>query len=310
MKTEANFPLNKIIKRLEILKNYILLEDIEDVNSEIQKLKQFDFNIELKDIIQFVKNGEYADSINSIENFISKNNQISVWTDPEINALKLEIRILENQLLSFDNEKIELEQLLQDFQRRHTLKVGSIISQILKLRKYKFKDDEEKFKEAEKDENDYNEQYEFEKGKEIYELTKDEENELKKAYRQAVLLCHPDKFIQEEIAIQKQAEQMMVELSIAYEKKDLIRVKEILSDLKKGILSNSKGETENNKSILEATANKLRNKIKEVENEIINIKQSEQYQTIIEIKDWDNYFDELKTLLLSELETLKQDLEN
>ena len=163
----SDFPLNKIIKRLEILKNYIVLEDIDDVNSESLKLIQYDFNSDLKNIIQFIKNGELADAINKIEQFISKNNQISIWTDPEISALKLEIKLLENQLVSFENEKTELEGILQDFQRKHTLKVGEIISQILKFRKLKFKDDEEKFEEAEKDENEYNEQFEFEKNKEV-----------------------------------------------------------------------------------------------------------------------------------------------
>ena len=40
----SDFPLNKIIKRLEILKNYIVLEDIDDVKSESLKLIQYDFN--------------------------------------------------------------------------------------------------------------------------------------------------------------------------------------------------------------------------------------------------------------------------
>ncbi len=239
-----------------------MLEDVDDVNSESSKLIQYDFNSDLKNIIESIKNGELADAINKIEQFISKNNQISIWTDPEIAALKLEIKILENQLVSFDNEKTELEGFLYDFQRKHTMKVGEIISQILKFRKLKFKDDAEKFEEAKKDENEYNEQFEFEKKKEVFKLTVDEEKDLKKAYRKAVVLCHPDKFSQESTEIQNQAEQIMIELSLAYEKKDLNRVNEILNDLQKGILTSTKGDSVSDKIKLRAIANQLRSKIK------------------------------------------------
>ncbi len=306
----SDFPLNKIIKRLEILKNYIVLEDIDDVNIESLKLIQYDFNSDLKNIVKHIKNGELSDAIIKIEEFISKNNQVSIWTDPEISALKLEIKLLENQLVSFENEKTELEGFLQDFQRKHTLKVGEIISQILKFRKLKFKDDEEKFEEAEKDENEYNEQFEFEKNKEVFELTEDEEKELKKAYRKASLLCHPDKFSQESPEIQKQAEEIFKELGIAEEKKDIKRVKEILNDLQKGILTFTIGDAISDKIKLKTIASRLRSKIKNIEIEIINIKTNEQYQTIIEIEDWESYFDELKTQLIKELDMLKQEIED
>ena len=92
------FPLNKIIKRLEILKNYIFLEDIEELDRETSKLKEYDFNLDLLEIIDDVKKEEFASAITKIENFISKNNQLSIWIDAEISALKLEIKNLENQL--------------------------------------------------------------------------------------------------------------------------------------------------------------------------------------------------------------------
>ena len=145
---EIVFPLNKIIKRLEILKNYILLEDIEELNKESSKLKEYDFNSDLEDIIEDIRKEELGSAINKIQIFISKNQQLSIWTDPEIAALKLEIKNLENQLNGFDNEKIELEKLLSEFQHRHTIELGEIILDILKLRKLKFKSDKTKYQET------------------------------------------------------------------------------------------------------------------------------------------------------------------
>ena len=40
---------------------------------------------------------------------------------------------------------IELEKLLTDFQHRHSIELGDIILEILKLRKLKFKNDKQKF---------------------------------------------------------------------------------------------------------------------------------------------------------------------
>jgi hypothetical protein len=306
----TDFPLNKIIKRLEILKNYIVLEDIEDIKTESQKLVQYDFNSELKSIIQHIQNGEYAEAVNQIEQFISKNNQISIWTDPEISALKLEIKNLENQLVSFDNEKIELEGLLQEFNRKQFLTVGDKIIELLKLRKLKFKDDEEKFEEAEQDEKEYKEQFEFEKEKDVFELNDDEKKDLTSSYRKAAMLCHPDKFLHESPEVQEQAQNLMVELAIAKDKNDLNRVKEILDDLQKGILSATKGDEMTDKVKLKAMVQRLRNKITILEEEIIFIKESEEFQKVTSIEDWDNYFAELNETLSKEIEILKLEIDS
>ena len=99
----------------------------------------------------------------------------------------------------------------------------------------------------------------------------------------------------------------MIELAIAYDKKDLKRVKEILSDLQKGILNPTIGNAISDKLKLKEIAKRLRTKIKDLEIEIINIKESEQYQTIIEIEDWEKYFEDLKIILGDELEMLEKE---
>ena len=307
---EIVFPINKIIKRLEILNNYILLEDIEELNKETSKLKEYDFNSDLQDIILDVREEEFASAISKIQSFISKNQQLSIWTDPEIAALKLEIKNLENQLVGFDNIRIELEKLLSEFHHRHAIELGEIILDILKLRKLKFKEDKTKYEEAENDEKQYREQVEVEKNKEIFSLTPEQENDLTKKYHKAIILCHPDKFANEPIEIQKQAEEISKELFAARDKKDIQRVNEILANLEKGILSTSKGDKLLDKDKLRATVNRLRVKVKILETEIITIKESETFQTIISIEDWDEYFNITKEKLQRELEELRLEIED
>ncbi len=100
---------------MEIIKNYILLEDIADMKQAVSKLSEYDFNTDLFEIIKEIQQEKFSSAILKIQNFISHNQQLIIWTDPEIGALKLEIKNLENKLNAFDNEKIELEKILSDF---------------------------------------------------------------------------------------------------------------------------------------------------------------------------------------------------
>ena len=73
---------------------------------------------------------------------INTNNQLLNYVDPKLDALKLEIRNLEDQLNSYDIEKSELEKILAEFQNKHAKELGEIILEILKLRKQFYRDDE------------------------------------------------------------------------------------------------------------------------------------------------------------------------
>jgi len=116
--------------------------------------------------------------------------------------------------------------------------LGDLILEILKLRKLQFKADRPKFKEAEDDERQYREQFNTENEKEIFELTDEQKIELKKKYRKATVLCHPDKFANEPVEIQKQPEEIFKELNEANATNDLEKVSEILANLEKGNSSN------------------------------------------------------------------------
>ncbi|UYZ69178.1 phospholipase D-like domain-containing protein [Moraxella bovis] len=48
-------PIAQIIKRLEILKNYVILEDLDDISRENQKLQQFDSEQDISEIYHAIK---------------------------------------------------------------------------------------------------------------------------------------------------------------------------------------------------------------------------------------------------------------
>jgi len=306
-KVKTGFPIDKIIKRLEILKNHIILEDLEEINKETKKLIEYDFNTDLFEIISNIQNKEFAFAINKIQNFVNQKQQLIRWDDPEISALRFEIKILENQLNGYENEKIELEKLLSDFHHRHTIELGDIILEILKLRRIKYTDDKEKHNEAEEDYKQYNEQIKEEKKKPKFELAEEEKNDLKKKFRKASFLCHPDKV---EDKFKAEAQRLFVELTEAYEANDLNKVTEILNNLEKSNFFKPMSETISEKEKLLSAINVLRMRIKTLENEIITIKESETYSTIINIDDWDEYFNKTRNLLEQELQELKIEIDN
>jgi hypothetical protein len=145
----------------------------------------------------------------------------------------------------------------------------------LKLRKLKFKSDKTKYEEAENDERQYREQVDTEKEKEIFELTDEQKLELKKKFRKATVLCHPDKVADE---FKEAAQRIFIELKQAYDANDLKKVTEILDDLEKGNFFKTKSETVQEKDLLKVAIAKLKRQIKILETEIITIKESDTFK--------------------------------
>jgi hypothetical protein len=226
---------------------------------------------------------------------------IEKFQDTEIEALKAELYSWETVLGELTNEKLELEKLLSEFQHRHTLELGEIILELLKLRKIKFKDDKVRYEETENDERQYREQVKVEKNKDVHELTEEQKTELKKKFRKATLLCHPDKVSDEFKSI---AETIFIELKTAYELNDLRRVTDILNDLKKGGFT-PRSETVSKKDILIIAITKLQRQVDLLKTEI---KKSDTYMTIVEISNWGEYFVRIKKELQQELEELKNEI--
>ena len=303
---QNEFPIEIIIKRLEIIKNIILLEDIDDISIAVEKLKRYQFNEDVKTIISSISNKEFAKAITTIQEFINSYQQITIWNDPEIAGIKLEIKILESQINAFDNEKIELEKVISDFQHRHTIELGEVILEVLRLRKIKYKN-HKKETEAEEDFNNYSKQYETEKDKKQFELNEEEKLELKKKFRKATTMCHPDKVSEEQKA---EAEEIFIELKKAYDEHDLEKVNQLLHDLENGKKFVSQADSISEKEKLKITLEKLKQKLKGIENEIISLKETEIFTTINNITNWDNYFTETKTQLEEELQNLKVELNN
>ena len=141
-----------------------------------------------------------------------------------------------------------------------------------------------------------------EREKQIIRLSNEEKRALKQAYRKASQICHPDRVSDE---IKKQAQEIFVELNHAYEKNDLQAVQIIWKQLQNGVFK-AKSDTVNQKDELHAEIATLKAKIAKLEQQICTIKDSESYQEIMQIDDWQQYFADIKVQLQDEIVRLEE----
>ncbi len=296
--TEAkNLDLAKILKRLELIKSLIVLEEESEIKTHVAKLDQLALTLELKNIVSMLQEEVYSKAVAAIEIFINQHQKIAVYIDLEIDALKLEIKSLEAEINKLSWEKADTEKLIHEFGIRHNKELGELLIKILSYRKERSKGTP-KQQEAEEDYNTFQQEYEATKNEQIATLTDEELKDLKDKYRKASKLCHPDVVNEEQKEL---ATKLFAELSAAYEKNDLKRVREILENLEKGHFFCSKSDTINEKALLQTEMEKLRLRIKELKEQLQAIKESDTYKTISSIDSWDEYFANAKQKLRLQL---------
>jgi hypothetical protein len=297
--------------RLDNLKNAISLEDEEDIAFQLRKLNQICSSASedtlLFQIIENTKKKHYSQTVVLIEKFVSKYRSLTVYIDTEIAAMPLEIKVLGIQISSLEDEKAEIEKSLHAFNLRYNQELGELLLQILRLRKEQLQEEAkndfskaEEAKEAENDYQEFNQSFEKSKNQHINLLNENQQTELKQKYRKASKLCHPD--VVNEVQ-NEQATKIFQKLKDAYDTNDLQMVSQILSDLEKGIFTDKASEI-SEKQKLSSTIMQLRTNRDKMEEQLNLLKQSETYQTVLKIEDWDSYFIDLKEKLEEEYRSL------
>ena len=386
----------QIIKRLEIIKSSILIEDIEIIELQIMKLNSLKIDENVQEIIKKLKNSEYLLALEKIESFISRYSGVVVYQDKELLSLKFSLKQLEIKLQELIEEKIEYLKNIEEFNKEYNLHLGDIIKTILNLRKeilykktikqkderVKYKEQletydeiknnieeiksnideledilemidedyekydyikqsydelrkelerlekekekqeeelekikefiedetiEEEFEEAKSSYEEFETEYEIikDKQKDIIDLSQDEKAELKKLFRKAAKICHPDIVADEN---KEQARKIMQELNEAYNKQDILKVKAILNSLESGFEFEVSSDSIDDKELLKVKIKDFENSIKDIIDEIKSIKEDDTYHILKEIDDLEEYFNELKIELEKEKNKLEDEL--
>jgi hypothetical protein len=311
---------NNAILRLETLLNVIRLEDEDDINYQLDKINSLlpknsdDDKINtIHSILKLCKRKEYTKTVNSIQEFTRTYKQVTIYKDPLIPALQLEIRVLEFQVTSLEDEKTDIDKLISIYKLQYNIELGELIKQILYLRKkiakYNVEQDtknttkQNEYEEATSDYDDFSKSYEENlKEPKPFEINKETLKELKQIYRTATKLCHPDKVTEEQKA---QAQHIFNELKIAYDNNDIEKVKDILTNLEKGIFK-SQGETITEKDKLILIKQELELKRYTLEKSLHKLKISETYKKVVDLENWENHFQTCKKQFESILVTLEE----
>lgn len=159
--------------------------------------------------------------------------------------LKLAIQLLQAEIAALEVEKSFWENAIASFERELRWRIQSILLRYFQLQerltevKAKFS---QKFADKENHENQKKNYQKFqhqldddnETKQKMLDLDKNEELELKKLFREAVFMSHPDRF-SDDTEKEAQANKITAALNEAYKLKDLVKVREIWQALKDGV---------------------------------------------------------------------------
>ncbi len=299
----------EILKRLEIIKSAIAIEDIEIIELQIAKLSTMALDSEAAQILSLLEQKEFTGVIELIENYKNSKTGLVAYEDKELLELRMQLKALESELTELSQLKEEYIRILNEFNYEYNKRLGGLIREILRIRREKLEkaleSDEslkEEYEKAKEEEASF--EYEFKEviESETKELNEDEKELLKSLYRQASKLCHPDKV---EESQRERATKIFQSLNDAYQKNDIDKVREILEAIESGESFSDASDKITNKELLIKRINSIKNEIATLKAEISEIEADEAFKLASTIKDRDAYFDELKEKLEAELNILK-----
>lgn len=302
--------VGKIIKRLQLIINLIDLEEKADIAKHSTRLKAETDDFVIKNITDHLLHGRYQEGVEAINIFIKNNSQVATYNDPAITALRMEIKILEYEIIALENERTDCEKVIRHFNLMMQKTVGDLLEKILRIKKdlaYRTRTEsqysESEYQEAkEMYEEQARQRAEAEKEEElILSISDDAKQDLKKLYKQAVVLCHPDKVAEKD---KMEANAIFIKLQEAYVRQDITTVANIYEQLRRGWFSVDTDKVDD-KELLLKKKQEFINKRGAIVSDIEAMKESEGWQISHFEEPLENYFNKIKSQLEEELERLQ-----
>jgi hypothetical protein len=311
--------MKQTLNILTLIKASIIAGDREAALLQINKLKAQAMEID-NDVLAIV--GElddfnYSKAIMLIEDYLSKHSDIVPHIDKELQGLKLELIALEERLEALTLSHVECLNAINEFNALQDRVIGPIIVEIMQLKAQinevlggsddyseelnkQFENAQQEYEEFWKAYNATKNHSDF-----CYDLSDDNKKLLKRLYKKASRLCHPDKVSEK---LKPQANQIFSELNKAYVNNDLPRVEEILEELEKGVGFALDSYSIDDKEVIQAQIKKIRQKIQEAEAEIQKVKADKIYKIIEENDDIYSYLEQMTAPLEKERDELRETL--
>jgi hypothetical protein len=304
---EEALDVSKAFKKFKLIRAFVDLGEITKIQPYIHELKSIK---ELTSITNLLLAGKYDIAFKEITKFEKEYTQLIDVSVIEKAQILSQIKLISYQIEILEIKKTETEAETEQFNHRYIIELNPLISKILALKKKIYEKlkkhgiDDDTFKKIEEEFNQKNKEYQEELKVEIPELNDEETADIKKMHREAVKLCHPDSSscIYED---KEKASKIFNELTNAVKTNNIEQVRFIWNALKQGNpISdiNTFDELEHLRVKLET----LKSKYNYLFNKLSEIKLSQTYELISKIDDWSEYFENQKSLLKKEFESLNK----
>ncbi len=296
---------SQLQKRLEVLKNLIVLGELDLVRVQVEKIKKASSDNSLLPIIKCLDRYEFVQATRLIDEFINYPFRLNNAPFAELPALRLQVKALEIKLAEKQSVKVDLERMIHHFYTNYQTELGEYILEVLDLRRkvkpVQVNTPQDWSEKADQEFEQYKTILDSVDPQEIPILTPERHKDLRLAFLRASKLCHPDVVAEE---FKEQAQQTFIDLKQAYEENDLERILDILAMLEKGGMT-VKSDQITDMDKLKAIIVTLQTRIEALNKEIIKLKESDTYRTMNGIQDWDHYFKTIRQSLMKEIHILR-----
>ena len=300
-------------RRLEIVRNLVLLEEWESLGPQLDKLRPASAAARLEPLFTALQGRDTATAVAWIADYLQRATALTIATDQEIADLRLTLRGLEYQVTALSDDKAEIERLIHAFSLRTSHEIGDLITRYLELRADKLRRqaavEQEAAAEADSARADYEDYRDANAtARETPappQLPPEDLKELKRLYQQASQKCHPDKV---DAADRDHANRLFVQLQAAYRNNDLGGVRAIHAAVREGHLFVDRSLTLTEAESLGHAITVLRRDLDQLAAQVHQLLRADTYRTLKDLTDWDAYFAEQRIALEQAIEQLETEL--
>ncbi len=294
-------------KRINVLLSLLKEKQKADALSEIEAIQYFNDDDIFKKLYTLISMNNFDEAIQICNEYLKNIQKPDFHDNIDIIGLQTTYQMLHTQYLVLNSQKLEAEKLIAQFRVRYYKELGFLISDILRKRVEIFAsirdtnpDANYEYEKTQQQYNNFNKNWEHVPKENQGNISEEERQRLIIAYRKASKLCHPDAVIEEQ---KDAAAEIFVKLNKAYFENDVSTVESILQQLEHGLLVPDQ-IAYNDKKALKARIAKLKQEIDDLKKDFSIIKDSQTYQFIARLENWDEYFQNTRKQLEKELEEL------
>ncbi|WP_151088477.1 phospholipase D-like domain-containing protein [Hymenobacter baengnokdamensis] len=312
----ADPAVQRVLKRLAVIQSLLTLHETEDLPKHLDRLEAEPLaDPRLTAVLAALRTHRYAEATDLLQAFVAAHAQVRVWEDPHLAALHLEIRLLEAELLALEAERAEATRLLTAFELWHQRELGELLQEVLALRRDVASHQRHTSAYAESEYQRADQRYQQQAhdreqaqavAAHTFALDADGRALLKKLYREAAQLCHPDRVADTQKAAATEAFQQVLS---AYQRQDVAGLQAQLLYLRRGLFTTAT-TTLSSVEVLRARRDTLASKHAALLHELTSLRASEAFALAqADEADQQTYLLANRNALLAERDRLRVQLE-